>query len=196
MDNTREILAGLTSLASWRNLALLLAVINLKNLPFVWHVSFPWPLFRPSELTSSPRHVTLLTESTVPPAVSLRRKSAFETQCATSPKGETYRGLPRQTNTSHLCAMHGHISHTVARDRLQPAQIKQHLLYGSGCFAYSAREPNLQSWSRQCEQGTRPGVPSRKQERGKAGAKAQASLDRARICLLHIQARNQTIRTI
>ncbi|KAJ5493799.1 hypothetical protein N7463_009886 [Penicillium fimorum] len=37
MENTREILAGVMSLASWRNLALLLAVINLKSLPFVWH---------------------------------------------------------------------------------------------------------------------------------------------------------------
>lgn len=39
MENTREILAGVMSLASWKNLALLLAVINLKSLPFVWHVS-------------------------------------------------------------------------------------------------------------------------------------------------------------
>jgi hypothetical protein len=28
-----------TSLASWRTLALLLALINLKSLPFIWHVS-------------------------------------------------------------------------------------------------------------------------------------------------------------
>ncbi|KAJ5793719.1 hypothetical protein N7457_000318 [Penicillium paradoxum] len=37
MENVREVLAGAMSLVSWRNLALLLAVINLKNLPFVWH---------------------------------------------------------------------------------------------------------------------------------------------------------------
>lgn len=44
MENTREILAGVMSLASWKNLALLLAVINLKSLPFVWHVSVLRPL--------------------------------------------------------------------------------------------------------------------------------------------------------
>ncbi|CAI7572298.1 unnamed protein product [Penicillium viridicatum] len=37
MENTREILAGVMSLASWKNLALVLAVINLKSLPFSWH---------------------------------------------------------------------------------------------------------------------------------------------------------------
>lgn len=41
MENTREILAGVMSLASWKNLALLLAVINLKSVPFAWHVSVP-----------------------------------------------------------------------------------------------------------------------------------------------------------
>ncbi|KAJ5180709.1 hypothetical protein N7492_003919 [Penicillium capsulatum] len=33
----RDLLSILTSLASWRTLALVLAFINLKNLPFVWH---------------------------------------------------------------------------------------------------------------------------------------------------------------
>lgn len=41
MENTREILAGVMSLVSWKNLALVLAVINLKSLPFSWHVSVP-----------------------------------------------------------------------------------------------------------------------------------------------------------
>lgn len=118
MENTREILAGAMSLASWKNLALLLAVINLKNLPFTWHVSVPWPLVRLSELACSERYVTLLTEPTVPRAISLRRQPAFETQCATSPQGETCCGLQRETNTSHVRAMHGHIPYTVARDRL------------------------------------------------------------------------------
>ncbi|KAJ5826746.1 hypothetical protein N7447_003509 [Penicillium robsamsonii] len=45
MENTREILAGVVSLASWRNLALLLAVINLKSLPFVWHFRLLYHFF-------------------------------------------------------------------------------------------------------------------------------------------------------
>jgi hypothetical protein len=35
----RELLSALGSLATWKTLALILAVINLKNLPFIWHVS-------------------------------------------------------------------------------------------------------------------------------------------------------------
>lgn len=35
--------ALLTTLVSWRTLALLLAILNLKNLPFAWHVSLPLP---------------------------------------------------------------------------------------------------------------------------------------------------------
>ncbi|KAJ5187975.1 hypothetical protein N7491_004297 [Penicillium cf. griseofulvum] len=45
MENTREILAGVISLASWRNLALFLAVINLKSLPFVWHFRLLYHFF-------------------------------------------------------------------------------------------------------------------------------------------------------
>ncbi|GLI73903.1 hypothetical protein PoHVEF18_002135 [Penicillium ochrochloron] len=34
----RELLSALGSLATWKTLALILAVVNLKNLPFIWHV--------------------------------------------------------------------------------------------------------------------------------------------------------------
>ena len=34
----RDIAAGAMSLVSWKTLALVLAFLNLKNLPFVWHV--------------------------------------------------------------------------------------------------------------------------------------------------------------
>ncbi|CAG8943214.1 unnamed protein product [Penicillium salamii] len=37
MDNMRDILAGAMSLVSWKTLALLLAFVNIKNLPFIWH---------------------------------------------------------------------------------------------------------------------------------------------------------------
>ncbi|KAI9369267.1 hypothetical protein BJX61DRAFT_536569 [Aspergillus egyptiacus] len=36
--NTENARAVLSTLVSWRTLALLLAILNLKNLPFVWHV--------------------------------------------------------------------------------------------------------------------------------------------------------------
>lgn len=39
MDNVREILGGAMSLVSWKTLALLLAVLNLKSVPLGWHVS-------------------------------------------------------------------------------------------------------------------------------------------------------------
>lgn len=35
----RDLLSTVGSLATWKTLALILAIINLKNLPFVWHVS-------------------------------------------------------------------------------------------------------------------------------------------------------------
>lgn len=38
IDNIRQALSSIVPLASWKTLALLLALINLKNLPFVWHV--------------------------------------------------------------------------------------------------------------------------------------------------------------
>ncbi|KAJ5091661.1 hypothetical protein NUU61_006531 [Penicillium alfredii] len=38
IENVRELGSTAASLASWKSLALLLAVINLKNLPFVWHI--------------------------------------------------------------------------------------------------------------------------------------------------------------
>lgn len=40
--NTENARALLTTLVSWRTLALLLAILNLKNLPFGWHVSLPF----------------------------------------------------------------------------------------------------------------------------------------------------------
>lgn len=39
MENMRNLLAAVASFASWRTLALVLALINMKNLPFFWHVS-------------------------------------------------------------------------------------------------------------------------------------------------------------
>ena len=40
VDNMRDFLsAAVSSAVSWKTLALLLALINLKNLPFFWHVS-------------------------------------------------------------------------------------------------------------------------------------------------------------
>jgi hypothetical protein len=35
----RDLLSVVGSLATWKTLALILAIINLKSLPFVWHVS-------------------------------------------------------------------------------------------------------------------------------------------------------------
>ena len=39
IDHLRQALSTILSLASWKTLALVLAIINIKNLPFVWHVS-------------------------------------------------------------------------------------------------------------------------------------------------------------
>lgn len=38
-DHVRQATSTVLSLASWKSLALVLAFVNLKNLPFVWHVS-------------------------------------------------------------------------------------------------------------------------------------------------------------
>lgn len=38
-DKLRDVLLAASPLASWKALALLLAIVNLKNLPFFWHVS-------------------------------------------------------------------------------------------------------------------------------------------------------------
>ncbi|KAE8149396.1 hypothetical protein BDV25DRAFT_130396 [Aspergillus avenaceus] len=38
MENLRELLPGLSSIMSWKMLAVVLAIINLKNLPLVWHI--------------------------------------------------------------------------------------------------------------------------------------------------------------
>lgn len=46
LDHLRHALPSMPSLMSWKALALVLAVINLKNLPFVWHVSYPNPLLK------------------------------------------------------------------------------------------------------------------------------------------------------
>lgn len=52
IENARALL---TALVSWRTLALLLAILNLKNLPFAWHVSLPLP---PLLLSSKQDHNT------------------------------------------------------------------------------------------------------------------------------------------
>lgn len=39
IETMRDLASAATSLASWRTLALILALINLKNLPLAWHVS-------------------------------------------------------------------------------------------------------------------------------------------------------------
>lgn len=39
IDHLRQVLSSILSLASWKTLALVLAIINIKNLPSVWHVS-------------------------------------------------------------------------------------------------------------------------------------------------------------
>ena len=39
IDTMRDLALAAKSLASWRTLALILALINLKNLPLAWHVS-------------------------------------------------------------------------------------------------------------------------------------------------------------
>ncbi|EAU39065.1 conserved hypothetical protein [Aspergillus terreus NIH2624] len=38
METLRELLSAASSVLSWKGLAILLAIINLKNLPFVWHL--------------------------------------------------------------------------------------------------------------------------------------------------------------
>lgn len=40
IKNMRDLAAAATALVSWRNFAIILALINLKNLPLAWHVSF------------------------------------------------------------------------------------------------------------------------------------------------------------
>ncbi|KAJ5135531.1 uncharacterized protein N7515_004809 [Penicillium bovifimosum] len=53
METMREILASAMSLASWRTLALILAVINLKSLPFVWHFRLLYHVLRNVRLKPS-----------------------------------------------------------------------------------------------------------------------------------------------
>ena len=39
VESIRDALSSASPVVSWKTLALLLALINLKNLPFFWHVS-------------------------------------------------------------------------------------------------------------------------------------------------------------
>lgn len=74
----RDILAGAMSLVSWKTLALLLAFVNLKNLPFIWHVGvsfrsgvrWNW-CSRASRERFPVSWITQLTEPPVPRAVLL-----------------------------------------------------------------------------------------------------------------------------
>lgn len=43
VDTIHDLLPGVSSIMTWKTLALVLAVINLKNLPLVWHVSICIP---------------------------------------------------------------------------------------------------------------------------------------------------------
>lgn len=80
MDKMHELLAGAMSLASWKTLALVLAVLNLKSLPLIWHVSdfdyrdggWNWLFTTREEQLSPTSSVTRLTSELVPPAVPLR----------------------------------------------------------------------------------------------------------------------------
>ena len=38
-ESMGDLLSAAASLVSWKTLALFLALINLKNIPFAWHVS-------------------------------------------------------------------------------------------------------------------------------------------------------------
>jgi hypothetical protein len=124
MDNMRELLAGAMSLASWKTLALLLAVLNLKSLPLIWHVSdiiprdgrWNWVFTTPEEQLSYALCVTRLTKFLVPSAVPLRGQFAFKTQRALVSQGQSYCGRSRQTDPPSLRAMYGHVPHTVAGD--------------------------------------------------------------------------------
>lgn len=41
IDSVRDIVDSLLPLVSWKTLALVLALVNIKNLPFTWHVGRP-----------------------------------------------------------------------------------------------------------------------------------------------------------
>lgn len=41
IDSVRDIVNSVLSLVSWKTLALVLALVNIKNLPFTWHVGLP-----------------------------------------------------------------------------------------------------------------------------------------------------------
>lgn len=42
LSTLREVI--LPTLFSWKSLAIVLALLNLKNIPFSWHVRIPYPL--------------------------------------------------------------------------------------------------------------------------------------------------------
>lgn len=120
------LLAAIGSLATWKTLALILAIINLKNLPFVWHVShnagftctYPLQLAFEDKSFCPECCATLLINLPAPPAVPFLGQPSLEAQCSFLSQGQGYCGFTGQTHTSSLRVMGDHVQNSVTGDGL------------------------------------------------------------------------------
>lgn len=122
----RELLSALASLATWKTLALILAVINLKNLPFIWHVSpdagctctCPFRLAFEGSNFGPECCVTFLTDLLGTPAVPLLAQPQVEAECPFLAQGKGNRRCTGQAHTPSLRVMWYYVANSITGDRL------------------------------------------------------------------------------
>jgi len=143
VDNIRQALSSIAPLASWKTLALLLALINLKNLPLVWHVSIL--------LTQPIGHQLTLIDSS-PPCIP--KEYPVETRRSILSQWQIHHHQ-WQADTSRFRVVRAEHPYASPGIRLQPPQIQQHLLLRPGHRADSARHAHLVPRCRNPQQRTR-----------------------------------------
>lgn len=117
IDNIRQVLSSIVPLASWKTLALFLALINLKNLPFVWHVSILFTRWMDHKLTLID-----------PSSPCIPEEYSVETRRSILPEWQIHH-RQWQTDTSCFRVVWAEHPHTSPGIRLQPPQIQQHLFF-------------------------------------------------------------------
>lgn len=179
VESVREVLSAISPLISWKTLALLLAIVNLKNMPLIWHVSTPdysWPRRRAGLIQVAPCSISLLGKHPMacPGPIFSQGNSPSHSQ--------------READASSIRFVRHLIPSSTLGDGLQPAQVQQHVLLRPGRGPHGPGHPSIQPRSFNREQGTRHGAPGSQSSGRHEATQAQGHLCSPGLGLLQLQA--------
>lgn len=152
LSTLREVI--LPSVFSWKSLAIVLALLNLKNIPFSWHVRIhSYPQHHQSTLTIK----TIDPPPNPPPPQPPPLPDLPSLPYLSSTLHPHHQGKDNP-NPPHLLPAHAHHAHLPLGNRLQLPQIKQHLFLRSGHLPNSHSNESLHTGSSARELGARPRI--------------------------------------